>query len=42
MIIFNRGTNQVFEDIELFLTPEEALELSGKLDGVIQNGTTFI
>ncbi|MEO8513691.1 MAG: hypothetical protein ABI543_09040 [Ignavibacteria bacterium] len=37
MRILERGTNQVFSDIELFLTMDEALELSGRLEGLISN-----
>ena len=37
MRIFERNTNQVFEEIEIFLTLEEANELCGRLDGLISN-----
>jgi hypothetical protein len=37
MRIFHSDTNQVFEDIELFLTKEEMLGLVGWLEGLAEN-----
>lgn len=37
MRIFERTTNQVFEEIELFLTIDEANELCGRLEGLVSN-----
>lgn len=37
MRILERNSNQVFEEIEIFLTLDEANELRGRLDGLISD-----